>query len=163
ASGLVLIAAALTGCDRLDMYDQPRYEPLEASTSFADGLSARPPVSGTVARGELHEDESYYKGTSSGELVGAIPAAAYRAVYERSPGTFPQKSFDAMAPAVLRRTLLERGRERFNIHCAACHNATGDGDGIVVRRGFPKPPSYHTDKLRDAPVGHFFAVMTNGS
>jgi mono/diheme cytochrome c family protein len=119
------------------MRDQPRYEPLEASEFFADGMSARPLVSGTVARGQLHADEPFYTGKADGEFVTEIPLQ-------------------------LDRDLLERGQERFNIYCAVCHAPTGEGDGMIVQRGFRKPPSYHIERLQNAPAGHFFDVMTNG-
>ena len=132
----VATAAALAGCHR-DMRDQPRYEALEASDFFADGQSARLPVAGTVARGQLQEDEAFYTGKSEGEFV-----------------TEP--------PVEITRELLVRGQERYTIYCAPCHARTGLGNGMIVERGFRKPPSYHIDRLRDAPAGHFFDVMTNG-
>lgn len=124
------------GCHR-DMHDQPRYETLEASDFFADGQSARLPVPGTVARGQLNEDEALLTGKVEGRFVTEFPLAVDRA-------------------------LLERGRERFGIYCSVCHAATGDGDGMIVRRGFRRPPPYHIQRLRDAPPGHFFDVITNG-
>jgi mono/diheme cytochrome c family protein len=157
----MLLTLLLSGCDRLDMYDQPRYEPLEASDFFADGLSARTPVEGTIARGALREDEPFYAGKDGGQLVSQIPAAAYRALYDRNPRQFgrPNEETDS---AELRLALLTRGRQRFDIYCSACHGRAGDGDGIIVRRGFRRPPSYHTDRLRQAPAGHFYDVVTNG-
>jgi len=65
-------------------------------------------------------------------------------------------------PVPVTKELIERGQNRFNIYCIVCHGPLGNGDGMVVRRGFPKPPTYHDDRLRNAPVGHFFDVMTNG-
>jgi mono/diheme cytochrome c family protein len=124
------------GCHR-DMRDQPRYEALEASTFFPDGMSARKPVEGTVARGELNEDEAFNTGKLDGKHVAEIPLTVDRA-------------------------LLERGQERFNIYCAMCHAPTGTGDGIIVQRGFRRPPTYHSERLRKAPAGHYFDVMTNG-
>jgi len=149
------------GCDRLDMYDQPRYKPLAASDFFADGLSARPRVEGTIARGELHEDEPLYTGKEAGILVSQIPQSVYGALYDNVPRQF-NHPLDQSEPAELRRALLMRGRERFDIHCSVCHGRTGDGDGMIVRRGFRKPPSYHIERLRNAPAGHFFDVITNG-
>lgn len=151
----------LAGCDRLDMYDQPRYEPLEKSTFFADGLSARLPVAGTIARGELREDVVYHTGRDGKQLSSQIPSAAYRALYERAPQRF-DREFDDIDAVELRRALLERGRERFEIYCSVCHGRAGDGDGMIVRRGFRKPPSYHSDRLRQAAAGHFFDVISNG-
>ncbi|MEX0716376.1 MAG: cytochrome c [Planctomycetaceae bacterium] len=119
------------------MADQPRVDPLERSAFFADGLSARQPIAGTIPRGRLVTDDAFATGRRNGELVTEFPVT-------------------------VNRELLERGRQRFDIFCAACHDRTGYGQGMVVRRGFPAPPSYHIDRLRDAPPGHFFDVMTNG-
>ena len=134
---LAVCVAALAGCDLLDMYDQPSYRPLDKNSFFPDGASARPLVAGTVARGHLREDEVFYTGKRGGQLAAALPID-------------------------LDRALLERGRERFTIYCSMCHGQTGYGDGMIVRRGFRRPPSFHTDRLRTAPVGHFFDVITNG-
>jgi len=132
-----VMVAGLAGCDSAGMEDQPRYEPLEASDFFKDGMSSRPLVAGTVARGELSESELLTTGRIRGELVRALPVK-------------------------LDRSLVVRGRERFNIYCAVCHDPTGSGDGMIPRRGFRRPPSYHIDRLRSAPPGHFFDVITNG-
>ena len=137
-SRLVLAALALFfGACRQDMHDQPRYEPLEASAFFRDGRSARPRVEGTVARGELRLDQHFETGRIGGELAFELPLP-------------------------LTEDLLERGEERFNIFCRPCHGGLGNGDGIVVERGFAPPPSYHDQRLRDMPLGHFFDVATNG-
>ena len=137
ALGMAAPLALLVGC-RQDMQDQPRYKPLAASRFWDNGASARPLVENTVARGHLDDDVEFYTGkTASGTLVEALPL----------PFT-PQ--------------LLKRGQERFNIYCSPCHDRVGSGRGMVVRRGFKAPPSYHIDRLRQAPVGHFFDVMTNG-
>jgi len=143
------------------MYDQPRYKPLAGSDFFVDGLSARPRVEGTIARGELHDDEPLYTGKDAGILVSQIPQSVYGALYDNIPRRFNQPP-DQSEPAELRRALLMRGRERFDIHCSVCHGRTGDGDGMIVRRGFRKPPSLHIERLRNAPAGHFFDVVTNG-
>lgn len=141
--GISLFAAAAillvcTGC-RLDMHVQPRYNPYDPTDFFADGQSARTPVTGTVPRGELAlgPQELLYTGKLNGELVDEFP--------------FP-----------VTRQVLERGRERFNIYCEPCHGMTGDGDGMIVQRGFRHPPSLHSDHLRSAPAGHFFDVISNG-
>ena len=135
---LVVVAGclALAGC-RQDMHDAPRYEPLEASTFFADGRGSRMLVANTVARGTLREDEHLYQGKIDGQLTDIFPM----------PVTVD---------------LLARGRERFNVFCSPCHGRTGQGNGMVVQRGFRAPPSYHEERLRNAPVGYFFDVMTNG-
>jgi len=130
------IGMLLTGC-RLDMHVQPKYLPYEPTTFFDDGRSERPVVPGTIARGHLRLDELLYTGKENGVLADKFP--------------FP-----------ITRADLERGRERFNIHCTPCHDYTGSGHGMIVQRGFPPPPSFHIDRLRSAPAGHFFDVMTNG-
>jgi len=157
----MLLAALIAGCDRLDMYDQPRYEPLEASDFFADGLSARQPVEGTIPRGGLRDDQALYTGKEGRRLVSGIPEGAYQAIYDRDRRRFAG-SFGETDRSSLRRALLERGRERFDIYCSVCHGRTGEGEGMIVRRGFRKPPSYHIDRLRQAPAGHFFDVISNG-
>jgi Cytochrome C oxidase, cbb3-type, subunit III len=133
---LATVAMLLCGC-RLDMHVQPKYLPYEPTTFFDDGRSERPPVPGTVARGHLHLDELLYTGKENGVVSNRFP--------------FPITHED-----------LERGRQRYNIYCTPCHDYTGSGHGMIVQRGFPTPPSYHIDRLRQAPVGRFFAVMTNG-
>ncbi len=134
--GVGLCLVLVSGC-RLDMHDQPRYKPLAASRFFPDGRSARPLVKGTVARGHLRLDEHFYTGKVNGQLVDTFP--------------FP-----------ITRQVLERGRERYNIFCAVCHDRTGSGRGMIVERGFPHPPSFHIERLQKAPVGHFYDVITNG-
>ncbi|MBV8052002.1 MAG: cytochrome c [Acidobacteriaceae bacterium] len=119
------------------MHDQPRYKPLAASDFFADLRSARAPVEGTVARGQVHEDTYFYTGK-----VGS------------NPGDY--------MPFAVTEPVLERGRQRFDIYCSPCHSRLGDGNGMIVQRGFRTPPSYHTERLRKAPLGYFFDVMTNG-
>jgi len=133
---LGIIVVLLAGC-RLDMHIQPKYLPEEPTNFFSDGRSERQPVPGTVARGQLRVDELLYSGTENGVESNRFP--------------FP-----------ITRADLERGRERFNIYCTPCHDYTGSGHGMIVQRGFPQPPSYHIQRLRDAPVGHFYQVMTNG-
>jgi mono/diheme cytochrome c family protein len=134
---LALSLAALAAC-RQDMHDQPKYIPLRPSSFFADGRSARPLVENTVARGHLNEDTAYYTGRdAAGKLVAEFP--------------FP-----------VTKDVILRGQNRFNVYCTPCHDRTGSGNGMVVRRGFRRPPSYHIDRLREAPVGHFYDVMTNG-
>jgi mono/diheme cytochrome c family protein len=119
------------------MHDQPKYVPLRQSAFFNDERSARPLVEGTVARGQLREDELMYTGKVKGEDAAVFPMRVDAAV-------------------------MARGQERFNIYCSPCHGRTGQGDGMIVRRGYRRPPSMHQDRLRNAPVGHFFDVMTNG-
>jgi hypothetical protein len=133
---IILAALVLAGC-RQDMHDQPRFKPLAESDFYSDLRSARPPVDGTVARGQLHEDSYLYTGK-----------------FGSNPGDY--------MPFPVTEDVLARGRERFNIYCAPCHSRLGDGNGMIVQRGFRAPPSYHTERLRKAPLGYFFDVMTNG-
>ena len=133
---LACLGVAAAGC-RQDMHNQPRYRPLAASDFYRDGSSARPLVQGTVARGQLRDDEHLYTGKVNGALADTFP--------------FP-----------ITGEVLGRGQEQYNVFCAPCHSRTGYGDGMVVRRGFQRPPTLHTDRLRQAPVGHFFDVMTIG-
>jgi len=134
---LVLFLIASTGCRR-DMFNQPSSKPLESSDFFKDNqMASRPLVNFTVARGHLNEDEAFYTGKIGTNLVEDFP--------------FP-----------ITRQVLERGRERFEIYCAPCHGRTGEGNGMIVQRGFPVPPSYHIERLRQAPAGHFVSVITAG-
>ena len=110
---------------------------MRGSTFFNDARSARPVIEGTVARGQLHDDELMFTGKVKGEDADEFPMRVDAAV-------------------------MARGQERFNISCAPCHGRTGQGDGMIVRRGYRRPPSFHQDRLRNAPVGHFFDVITNG-
>ena len=136
AAALALIAW-LTGC-RLDMQVQPKQNPLSRSDFFTDQRSERPPVEGTVARGQLHEDTYFYTGKAG-----------------NNPGDY--------MPFAVTKEVLERGRERYNIYCAPCHSEVGDGNGFIPSRGFArKPPSFHIARLQKAPVGYFYAVITNG-
>jgi len=136
-AGLLAILA-LAGC-RQDMHDQPRFKPLAESDFYADLRSSRTPVDGTVARGQLHEDTYFYTGK-----IGANPG-------NYMPSEVP-----------VNQETLARGRERFNIYCAPCLSRVGDGNGMVVKLGYRHPPTYHQDRLRQAPLGYFFDVITNG-
>jgi mono/diheme cytochrome c family protein len=127
---------ALAGC-RQDMHIQPKFIPLRENTFYADGRSARPVVEGTIARGQLQDDPLLYTGKVDGKEADVLP--------------FAMTAQD-----------LARGRERFNIFCSPCHSQLGDGNGMIVQRGFKKPPSYYDPRLMKAPVGHFYYVMTNG-
>lgn len=133
AFGLLLFAG---GC-RQDMHDQPKFIPLRESDFYSDHRSARPIVENTVARGLLAQDELLETGKVNGQPATEFP--------------FP-----------ITADVVTRGQERFNIYCAPCHDRTGRGNGMVVRRGYRQPPSFHIDRLRQAPPGHFFDVITNG-
>lgn len=133
---LCVVVLTAAGCTQ-DMATQPRYNPLRASSFFGDGRSARPLVDGTVARGYLRTDEKLYTGMVGGKPIDAIPVK-------------------------ITREDLRRGQERFNINCSPCHDRLGYGNGMVPQRGFRHPPSYHIERLRNAPIGYFFDVMTRG-
>lgn len=180
---LLLTAFCLlsAGC-RQDMQDQPKYEYYEAGDKkfFADGASSRAPVEGTVARasGEYRDREDYfYTGKAAGAAPNAAMAAAAGTLATASTsgggnaaGGVPGAREGAATggpddfPIPLDKPALERGRQRFQIFCAACHGMTGEGDGMIVRRGFRKPPSFYDDRLREGvtPAAHFFDVITNG-
>jgi mono/diheme cytochrome c family protein len=128
-------AVFLAGCN--DMRYQPKFKPYDSYSFFEDGRSARVPPEDTVPRGHLNLDDHLYKGKVGGKFVETMP--------------FP------VTPEIL-----ARGRQRYDIFCSMCHGQTGEGNGMIVQRGFPVPPSYHNDRLRKAPIGHFFDVMTNG-
>jgi mono/diheme cytochrome c family protein len=143
----VVAVFALTGLAscRQDMHDQPKYEAYEGSDFFADSAANRVAVDGTVPRGFLNEDESLY-GTPAMKAGDSSKAKTYLASF----------------PYPVSAKMLDRGEERFNIYCAPCHGRTGMGDGMVVRRGYRKPPTFHQERLRTQPVGYFFDVITNG-
>jgi cytochrome c553 len=133
---LAAFALATVAC-RQDMHNQPKYIPLRESTFFADRASARPLPEGTVARGQLREDTLLYTGKIGDEAANEFP--------------FP-----------LTEQVMQRGQEAFNAYCSHCHGMTGEGDGMVVQRGFSRPPAMYGEKVKDAPVGHIFDVITNG-
>src|SRR5450755_1701639 len=134
----LIVAIAMCSACRIDMHVQPRQNPLSRSDFFSDQRSARPPVEGTVARGQLHEDSYFYTGK-----IGSNPG-------------------DAM-PFPITKEVLLRGEERFNIFCAPCHSRLGDGNGFVTSRGFSKqPPSFHIARLEKAPLGYFYDIITEG-
>ena len=135
---LALCLPMVAGC-HWDMWNESRLKPLEKGHYFEYGQTARQPVPGTVPYLRLVEDEHLMTGRVEGEDVNELP-----------PGL-------DLTPA-----LLKRGQSRFNIYCTPCHGYNGNGDGMIVRRGFPAPPSYHIDRLRQAPLGHFYRVMTDG-
>ena len=128
--------ALLTGCAEDNMNDQPRYDPLQGSRLFGDARSARPPVPGTIHRAE-ELDAVVNTGLTDGRLTNTVPIP-------------------------VNAELLRRGQQRFDIMCSPCHSVLGDGDGMIVRRGYQRPASLHDERLRQAPVGYFFDVMTRG-
>ena len=133
ASALLLTVAAC----RQDMHDQPKYRGLRGSDFFANGQSARPLVANTIARGHLNEDRLLMTGKDGAGNTTVFPIPVTDQV-------------------------MARGQERFNIYCSPCHGQTGMGDGMIVRRGFRRPPSFTEERLRNAPLGHFYDVITNG-
>ena len=135
-AGALPLFLLLTACRR-DMFVQPKSNPLKASDFFSDGGASRPLPAHTVARGHLETNEAYFAGMIGTNLVTTLPM-----------------------PVTME--LLARGRERFDINCSPCHGRTGQGNGMIVRRGFPAPPTFHQERLRSAPIGHFFHVMTHG-
>lgn len=130
------ILPCLTSC-RQDMHNQPRYKPLAETDFFGDRRSARPTLEDTVARGQLRIDQARFTGKQGGQDINFFPIQISKA--------------DIL-----------RGQDRFNIYCSPCHGRLGDGNGMVTKRGFRQPPSYHSDRLRKMPTGHFFDVVTNG-
>jgi mono/diheme cytochrome c family protein len=120
------------------MHDQPRYKPFSGTSFWPDQRSARPVVDGTVARGKLKTNTRLWKGRGA------------------------DGSFIADFPMTLTKALLVRGQERYNIYCTPCHGRAGDGEGMVVQRGFKHPPTYHQDRLRQQPNGYIFDVIGNG-
>jgi mono/diheme cytochrome c family protein len=171
----------------LDMWNRSRYKPLEPSPFFRDGSSSQPLVPGTVWRGQTEDDKLYPPGEAGGtasatggilneagrSMTGGhipaselaqeiVPVPARPVEYKQpfiiqGPGSLVKKF-----PFPVTREVVERGQVQFNIYCAPCHGPTGEGDGMIVQRGFPKPPNYHDPRLVTAPVGHFFDVITNG-
>jgi len=139
-------AVLLSGC-RQDMQNQPKYIPLRAADPqiWQDGRSARMPVANTVAHTELRDDTYYYSGKVNGQPGGEFPTQ------ELIPAHFKDMS-----------AVLERGQQRFNIYCSPCHSRVGDGNGMIPQRGLKHPPSFHEDRLKKMPIGHFYDVMTGG-
>ena len=133
----VLVLLVLSSGCRQKMADQARYDPLEASDFFEDGMASRPRLANTVARGELVTNPYFETGKIGAQLGDGFPFPVTAAV-------------------------MDRGEERFNIYCAQCHGRLGDGQGMIPSRGYRRPPSFHTATLRAAKTGHLFDVMTNG-
>ncbi len=136
-----LAVAGMVGC-HTDMWRQPKQTPLSQSDfSGFNGQAARPLVEGTVPRGHLREDDAFYTGIKDGKWMNELPMAVTK-------------------------ELLQRGHERFDIYCSPCHGRLGDGKGMIAQRGLQlvrQPASYHTERLREMPVGFYYNVITNGS
>ncbi len=169
AVGMTLWLLLPAACQQ-DMAAQPSYKPLDPSSFFADGRSARPLVPGTVARGHLRTDIQMFEGKLHREApgmarpaaligVGANPLAAAALAAGKSD---EYQNYVTTFPYPITRDILERGYHRYMIYCVVCHDPLGTGHGKIVERGYTPPPSYHIARLRNAPVGHFFDVITNG-
>ena len=161
----------LSSCRR-DMQDQPKAIAYRESSFYKDGNASRQLVEGTVPRGYLRADREYYfgkkpnyvaAGSQPGTQTGSSPTLVSQTRPPTSPAALYPEDVDAF-PFPITKEALDRGQERYQIFCSVCHGLTGYGDGMVARRGFnkPAPASYHQDRLRQAPVGHFFDVMSNG-
>ncbi len=158
---IVTISVVAAGCGvRFDMQDQPRYRAYKKSEFFGDKRASRDRIDGTVARGQLHDDKAFYTGKIDNPNLNAAVATTTDASGNTLVASFPNDIDEFPVPVT--KELIDRGQERYNIYCIVCHGPVGNGDGMIVRRGFSKPPTYHDDRLRNAPVGHFFDVITNG-
>jgi mono/diheme cytochrome c family protein len=171
ATAVVCVA----GCEKTarNMYDQPRGKPLAPSALWADKRSAREPVEGSVLRsaGTSAATSSGRRGEVApeppvppplGVLPGVTAAGASAVANATDVGGAARQTADIVRRDTWTMPVLERGRERFDIFCAPCHSVAGDGDGMIARRGFPHPPSFHIDRLRDAPDAYIYSVITNG-
>jgi mono/diheme cytochrome c family protein len=157
---LLLLLLISVGCRR-DMQDQPKMKPFRGTTFFGDGLSSRQPIQGTVARGFLRTDSAYFTGkktANAGQGLGQTTQG--QAGQAQAQTDFPD-DVDTF-PFPVTKEIVVRGRERYDIFCSVCHGLTGNGDGMIVRRGFRRAASFNDDRLRQAPVGHFFDAVTNG-
>lgn len=159
---LLFTFSSATAC-RYDMQDQPRYKAHKKSEFFGDNRAMRDLPEGTVARGYLREDKAFYQGKKT-VASNAQPAAAVQTSIDAAGNTVVTTFPDAVEefPVPVTKELIDRGEQRYKIFCIVCHGPVGNGDGMIVRRGFPQPPTYHDDRLRNAPVGHFYDVITNG-
>ncbi|HWH76990.1 MAG TPA: cytochrome c [Candidatus Binatus sp.] len=162
---IVLLTAhclLLTAACRRDMQDQPKAIAYRESSFYKDGTGSRPLVEGTVPRGYLREDRAFYLGKKATAPATSAPQTPTAASANNQAALYPDDV--ETIPMQITKEDLDRGQERYDIYCSVCHGKTGYGDGMVARRGFnkPSPANYHQDRLRQAPAGHFFDVMTNG-
>ena len=162
---LFTFAFFLSACRR-DMQDQPKAIPYRASSFFRDGNASRQIVPGTVARGYLHADREFYFGkkANSVALTAGQPAPTPATSGATTNGASLYPDDVETFPIPIDKVAIDRGQQRYEIYCSVCHGMTGNGDGMIARRGFnkPLPASFNQDRLRQAPVGHFFDAMTNG-
>ncbi len=161
----LLIFAFLASACRQDMHNQPKYEPLEPIEpigTITDGRASRPVVEGTVARGSLDDDPLLLASRAGAPQVNSNVGG--QGMTAGAPGAQGQtgQGFSNTFPFPITKEVMDRGQERYDIYCSVCHDLTGSGLGMVVRRGYRKPPSLHEDRLRQAPAGYFFDVITNG-
>ncbi|MEZ5345728.1 MAG: cytochrome c [Pyrinomonadaceae bacterium] len=155
-----LLAASLGAGCRYDMQDQPRLKPYKSSDFFSNNSAMRELPEGTVARGHLNDNKALYTGKKENADLSIQVETTTDASGNTLVSSFPNDVEEFPIPVT--QELIDRGQSRYNIYCIVCHGPVGKGDGMVVRRGYPQPPTYHDDRLRNAPVGHFFDVMTNG-
>ena len=156
---LLIVLSFAVGC-RYDMQDQPRYKYYKQSDFFADNRASRDLPEGTVPRGYLRENKAFYTGKIDNPNANVQVQTTTDATGNTLVSSFPNDI--AEFPVPITKELIDRGQERYNIYCIVCHGPLGYGDGMIVRRGFSKPPTYHDDRLRNAPVGHYYDVITNG-
>ncbi len=142
------------------MQDQPRYKSYKESTFFTDKRASRDIPEGSIPRGQLHDNKAFYTGKIDNPDPNAVAATTTNANGNTIVSSFPNDIDEFPIPVT--KELIDRGQDRFNIYCIVCHGRFGNGDGMIVRRGFSPPPTYHDDRLRNAPVGHFFDVISNG-
>lgn len=160
---LILIVAGLlaSACGvRSDMQDQPRYKAYKKSEFFSDKRASRDRVEGTIPRGQLHDNKAFYTGKIDNPDLNAPVASTIGPTGNTLVSSIPNDIDEFPVPVT--KELVDRGQDRYNIYCIVCHGPMGNGDGMIVRRGFSQPPTYNDDRLRNAPVGHFYDVITNG-
>lgn len=162
--GVLLVGVCLAGAAcRRDMQDQPKMKPYRSTSFFSDGLSSRPPVQGTIPRGFLRTDKALFTGKKDGTTTGtATPSASPAAGGQQASGANAYPDDVTEFPFPITKDTVKWGKERYEIFCSVCHGLTGNGDGMIVRRGFRRAASFNDDRLRQAPVGHFFDAITNG-
>lgn len=158
----LLLTFSFASACRYDMQDQPRYKAYKQSDWFSDKRASRDLPEGTIPRGYLREDKALYQGKK--DVAPNAPAAPVTTATDAAGNTVVTSFPDAVEefPVPVTKELVDRGEQRYKIYCIVCHGPMGNGDGMIVRRGFSKPPTYNDDRLRNAPVGHFFDVITNG-
>ncbi|MCE7935373.1 MAG: cytochrome c [Chlorobi bacterium CHB2] len=156
----LLLALIATGCQ--EMYDQPKVKPLSKSDFFDDELGARQPIAGTVARGHMKLDDQLYTGKAPASAAKPAGDSGASGAASGVPAQWATSDLSWTFPMPVTREVLVRGHEQFNVFCSPCHGRLGDGKGMIVQRGFKAPPSFHEERLRTAPPGYVFNVITNG-